>query len=66
MDLATANATSNNVSILFNNGNGTFDRLTHIDAESQPVAIYGNDLDADGDIDLAVVNFTSNNVVILK
>ncbi|MCH8011880.1 MAG: VCBS repeat-containing protein [Candidatus Marinimicrobia bacterium] len=66
VDLATANGSSNNISVLFNDGNGVFGGLTSVSAGSQPIALCANDLDADGDIDLACLNFSSNDVNILS
>ena len=66
VDLATANGTSNNISLLFNNGNATFPVATNVEvgANTQPIALYANDLNHDGAIDLAVANLTSSDVVI--
>ena len=65
MDLATVNYNSGNVSVLRNNGNGTFLPKTDYAAGTNPSSILAADLDADGDIDLATANYSSNNVSVL-
>ncbi|MBL8746185.1 MAG: VCBS repeat-containing protein [Phycisphaerae bacterium] len=65
-DLAVANFTSDNVSVLKNNGNGTFAAHVTYAAGSLPDSVAIADLDADGDMDLAVANANSNNVSVLK
>jgi hypothetical protein len=69
-DLAVANNVSNDVTILKNNGAGKFKQpaSSPVAAGSAPISIAAADLDAtgDGDRDLAVANFGSNDVTILK
>jgi len=65
-DLAVANHISNSVSILKNNGNGTFQVAVNYGAGTFPSSVFSADLDGDGDKDLAVANSGSNNVSILK
>ena len=65
-DLAVANEGSNNVSVLKNNGNGTFPLPDDYAAGSGPRSVFAADLDGDGDLDLAVANNGSNNVSVLK
>jgi len=61
-DLATANYWNAKISVLINNGDGTF--AAHVDytAGTNPESIAIGDLDGDGDADLAVANYTSNRV----
>ena len=66
LDLAVANAESDNVSILKNNGDGTFQSAVNYGAGSYPVSVFCGDLDGDGDLDLAVANAGSGNVSIFK
>jgi hypothetical protein len=66
LDLAVANNYSNNVSILENNGDGTFQTKVNYGAGDGPWSVFCTDLDGDADLDLTVVNITSNNVSILK
>ena len=67
-DLAVANHDSDNVTILKNNGGGNF-----FEPPSSPEAVgitpqmvMAADLDGDGDQDLAVANYITDNVTILK
>ena len=67
LDMAVANGLSNNVSILINNGDGTFQDAVNYGAGFTPYSIFCADLDGDKDLDLAVANAgTYNNVSILK
>ena len=61
-DLAVANSASltptasGNISILLNNGNGTFQSAANYTAGTHPYAIVIGDFNGDGKLDLAVVN----------
>ena len=66
LDLAVANTWSDNVSILKNNGDGTFQTKVDYGVGDYPFSVFCADLDGDGDFDLAVANEGSNNVSILK
>jgi Ca2+-binding RTX toxin-like protein len=65
IDLAVANQTSNNLSILLRNGTGGFSRGTTLGVGSSPYSVTVGDFNVDGDIDLAVANRVSNTVSIL-
>jgi hypothetical protein len=65
MDLAVANSSSNSVSVLLNNGDGTFAGKVDYGTGSQPLSVFSADLDTDGDMDLAVANRNSDNVSVL-
>ena len=65
IDLAVANCTSHNVSILTNNGDGTFDSAVDYATGNGSQSVFGGDLDADEDIDLAVANWSGDNVSVL-
>ena len=65
LDLAVANSGSDNVSILFGDGNGTFGMATNFGAGDVPLSVAVGDFDGDTDLDLAVANFVSDNVSIL-
>ena len=68
LDLVVVNSSNNNLSILLNNGNGTF-----VAAAGSPVATGGSvpfdaalaDIDGDHDLDIVVVNSSTNNVTVL-
>jgi len=66
LDLAAVNGTSNDVSILKNNGDGTFQSAVNYGTGNGPWSIFCADLDGDTDLDLAVVNYVSGDVSILK
>ena len=59
-DLAVANADGDNVSILKNNGNGTFQPAVNYGAGNYPHFICASDFDGDSDIDLAVAAASSD------
>jgi M6 family metalloprotease-like protein len=69
LDLATANANSpysdSTVSVLFNNGDGTFGPYSLYPAGDKPVSIFAADLDDDGNLDLATANENSDDVSVL-
>lgn len=64
-DLAVANKTSNNVSILLGNPDGSFGTKTDFATGASPVALVASDFNADGKLDLAVVNQIDKTVSIL-
>jgi CubicO group peptidase (beta-lactamase class C family) len=65
-DLVVANYVSDSVSVMLNNGDGTFQLpAVNYGADDNPQSVFCGDLDNDNDIDLAVANFSSGNVSIL-
>jgi uncharacterized repeat protein (TIGR01451 family) len=68
MDLATANLYSDNVSLLFNDGDGSFVPASPRDypAGDGPWSLWSADWDGDGDVDLATTNFYADSVSILS
>ena len=66
-DLAIVNQTTNNVSILLGNGDGTFKQATNspIAAGKSPVAIAAGDVNGDSHPDIAVVNQADSSVSVL-
>ena len=64
-DLAVANQSSGNVSILLGNGNGSFGAATNFAAGFGSISVAAGDFNGDGKQDLAVANANSNNVSIL-
>jgi len=66
LDIAIANRTSNDVSVLLGKGNGTFSpQVKYATGGTAPVAIAAADLNGDGKLDLVVVNNSSNNISVL-
>ncbi|MBK8466350.1 MAG: VCBS repeat-containing protein [Chloracidobacterium sp.] len=64
-DLAVANESSHNVSILLGNGSGSFGSATNFGVGNNPKSLAVGDFNGDGNQDLAVVNLGSSNVSIL-
>ncbi len=64
-DLEVTNQNNNNVSVLLNNGDGTFAEDSLYGVGDEPVSVAMGDLDGDGDADLAVANSDSNTVSVL-
>jgi len=65
LDLAVANGSSNNVSILKGNGNGTFQAAVNYAVGGSPQSVTTGDFNDNLRLDLAVANGSSNNVSIL-
>ena len=65
LDLAVANAGSNDVTILLGLGNGSFRAPVNIPVGNGPTSVMTADFNADGKADLAVTNGGSNTVSIL-
>ncbi len=66
LDIAVANFDRNHVSVLKNNGDGTFQDPVNYATAGNPSSVFCKDLDGDGDQDLAVANAGSKNISILK
>ncbi|MBN1163656.1 MAG: T9SS type A sorting domain-containing protein [Candidatus Krumholzibacteriota bacterium] len=64
LDLAVANGNSDNVSIIFGFGNGTFRFPINYDADDGPNSITTGDFDENGYTDLAVSNGNSDSLSI--
>ncbi len=54
------------ISVLRNNGNGTFAAAVNYSAGDFPCSIFAADLDLDGDADLAVANMANGTVSVLR
>jgi hypothetical protein len=65
LDLAVANATSDNVSVLLGTGTGTFQAAVNYAAGSAPRSVAVSDFNGDGKADLAVANNGGGNVSVL-
>ena len=64
-DLAVANYNGNNVSILVNNGDGSFQAPINYDVVDAPYSVFLIDLDDDGDNDLVTANTDSEDISVL-
>src|SRR3989441_212480 len=65
LDLAVANKTSNNVSILLGKPDGSFGTKTDFATAASPTALAASDFNGDGKLDLAVVNKNADTVSVL-
>ena len=64
-DLAVTNASSDNVTILMNTGDGTYTRVGDFGTGNAPWSIASGDLDGDGDKDLVTANLSSDDFSVL-
>ncbi len=66
LDIVTANELSGDVSVLFNNGDGTFADCSNYPAGGDSLrSVFAADFDGDGDLDLATANRHSNDISVL-
>jgi len=65
LDLAVANAGSNNISVLLGKGDGTFKAAVNYGAGSGPSSVAVGDFNRDGKLDLAVANNGGNISILL-
>lgn len=65
-DVVTANSESDNISVLTNDGDGTFSDEGTTSAGDTPLGVTTGDFDADGDADVAVANSGDNNVEVFE
>ena len=66
LDLATVNSSSDDVSILLGNGNGTFQSAVSFGIGKIPMSVATTDLDGDKQLDLVVATSGSDQIVVLK
>ncbi|MGI9106685.1 MAG: FG-GAP-like repeat-containing protein, partial [Pyrinomonadaceae bacterium] len=64
-DLASANTSSNDVSVLLGDGAGSFGAPTNFGVGTNPQSVAVGDFNGDGNQDLASANFTSDDVSVL-
>jgi hypothetical protein len=64
-NLGGVNGTGSNLSVLFGNGNGTFQAPVTLQAGTQPSDVVVGDFNGDGNQDLAVTNLGDNTVSVL-
>ena len=65
LDIVSANAGTNNVGVLINNGDGTFGAPATFSTDTHPTSIDMGDLNGDGKQDLVTANYNTNNVSVL-
>ena len=65
-DVATVNGTSDDVSVLLGNGNGTFRAAVSFGVGKIPLAVVADDMDRDGHQDLVLALSGSDQVVVLQ
>lgn len=65
LDIATVNFTSNDVSVLLGNGDGTFQAAVSYPVGTEPTAITTVDLNGDGSQDIAVADEIGKTIAVL-
>ncbi|HUB26249.1 MAG TPA: FG-GAP-like repeat-containing protein [Tepidisphaeraceae bacterium] len=65
LDIVTTNSHDSDVSVLMNNGDGTFQPQVTYAVGNKPVALTTGDLTGDGHLDLIVANYDSNTISVL-
>ena len=66
LDLVVSNRSTDDVSVLLGNGDGTFQAVANYQAGDHPISVAVGDLDGEGGLDLAVANFWSSDVCVLR
>jgi hypothetical protein len=64
-DIATANQGSNNISILLQNSDGTFQAAVNYAVGNGPLSLQVGDVNGDGKLDLVVINSGDNTIGVL-
>jgi RHS repeat-associated protein len=65
-DIVAANAANNTVSVLFNNGDGSFQAAINYAVGNSPQAVVLGDFDNDGHLDIVTANNLSGTLTLLK
>ena len=65
LDIITANAGTDNISVLLNRGDGTFGAPTMFSTATHPTSIAIGDLNGDGKQDIVTANYATSNVSVL-
>jgi hypothetical protein len=65
-DIVAANAANNTVSVLFNNGDGSFQSAINYAVGNSPQAVVLGDFDSDGHLDIVTANNLSGTLTLLK
>jgi hypothetical protein len=65
IDIVTGNSSSNSVSIVLGNGDGTFDPQQSITVPNRPHGVAAIDVDGDADLDVVSANEVGNNLSVM-
>ena len=66
LDLATANAGGNSVSVLLGNGQGGFGAASNFATGASPASVVAGDFDGDGNLDVVTANASLRYVSVLR
>jgi len=65
IDIVIINSLAETVSVLLNNGDGTFATQSTYSVGVDPISIISSDIDGDGDFDLVTANFGEDSISVL-
>jgi FG-GAP-like repeat len=65
LDIATANNGSNNISVLLQNSDGTFQTAVSYPVGNSPTSLQVGDINGDGKLDLVVINTADSTIGVL-
>lgn len=66
IDIVVSNRNTNDVSVLYNDGNGIFPTKLDFPAGQHPRSVHGADFDGDGDVDLCTSDFLGYTETVLE